>query len=136
MSTNQGDEEAARLRAAFAYAGLTKAQRAELLGVAPRTVTRVESGQSEVPAGAWPRVIEATGVPSWFASPGFEQDAPSVVERVEALEHRHSTVVDALSSVGRLEEELRLLAARVATVEAEALGRSADRPRASEDPPR
>jgi transcriptional regulator with XRE-family HTH domain len=83
-------EQAARLRAAFAYGGLDKDDRAEVLGVSPRTVTRYQTIGVALSPSQRERVIEATGVPAWFLDSGFEAppepEEPTVRERVEALE--------------------------------------------------
>jgi hypothetical protein len=88
-------EEAARLRAAFAYANMDKPKRAEVLGVAPRTVSRYETAGSPIPADAWPKVLAATGLPSWWAAPNFapETAVPGILERLEALEYQMQTLI-------------------------------------------
>lgn len=89
-------EKAALLRAAFAYADLSRPGRAKALGVGPRHVTRYESGETPVPMERWEGVIEATGVPAWFFDTGFEVPPepvePTVAERVEALEGKLDTL--------------------------------------------
>lgn len=93
-----GDPEvAARLRAAFAYARLSKKARAAALGVGERHVHRIESAEVELDPRRLPGVIEATGVPAWFFETGFstppETEEPSVAEKVEALEEQMRTVL-------------------------------------------
>ena len=94
---NGDPEEAARLRAAFAYAGKTKAERARILGVALRTVSRWESAETKIPSEAWPLVADATGVPAWFIESGFaippQPEEPTLAERVDALEMQISALV-------------------------------------------
>jgi transcriptional regulator with XRE-family HTH domain len=92
-------ELGARLRAAFAYADMDKAQRAEVLGVSPRHVTRIESGEVAVDRDKLPAVAAATGVPESFFTEGWPDEGPSTSERLERVEHLYATIS------GRLEQE-------------------------------
>lgn len=85
-------ELAARLRAAFAYADMTKAERAEVLGVSQRQVTRILSGEVAVDPYKLPAVAAATGVPESFFEEDWLNGSPSTPERVEALEHQYATL--------------------------------------------
>lgn len=87
------DEQAARFRAAFAwapgYAG--PKQIAEALGVSESTAKRLSSGKGKYDHELWEDVIEITGVPRWFIDDGWDgANVPSEVglaERVERLEN-------------------------------------------------
>jgi len=86
-------ELAARVRAALAYKGITDAAACKALGVEKRQIGRYKSAkETDLPAHLIPKLIEATGVPSWFFDTGFnarpEGVEPELAERVEALEHR------------------------------------------------
>lgn len=85
-------ELAARVRAAFAFADLSKTERAQVLGVSPRTVTRYENGQSDIDPRLLSAISEATGVPEAFFAYGWSQEDPTAVERVEALEHQLAAI--------------------------------------------
>jgi transcriptional regulator with XRE-family HTH domain len=92
-------ELAARLRAAFAYADMDKAQRAEVLGVSPRQVTRLLTGEVPLDPYKLPAVAQATGVPESFFEEGWPDESPSTPERLERVEHLYATLN------GRLEQE-------------------------------
>ena len=83
---------AARVRAAFAYKGLSKTERAQALGVSVRQATRIESGQAGIPDGRLEQIAQVTGVPLSFLVDGFVNDAPSAGERIEALEHQYAAL--------------------------------------------
>lgn len=91
------DDRAARLRAAFAFARLSKQRRADALGVGVRHVSRYESGETPVPSERLEAVVDATSVPRWFLEHGFtaqpQPEEPTVTERLEALERKVETLV-------------------------------------------
>lgn len=113
MTSRDRSEEAARLRAALAFAGLNKTKRAELLGVSSRQVTRMESGEAEVPAEAWDAISNATHVPAWFFKTGWdvppEPEAPSVAERVEALTEETAALRHVAGDIRALKTEVAAL---------------------------
>lgn len=102
---NEPDEDAARVRAAQAWAGITDEEFAERLGVARRTIGRLKSGAAPVDLERRGRIAEACGVPQWFMATGFaaapEPEDPTLAERVEALEGRLGTIESLLADVRR-----------------------------------
>jgi transcriptional regulator with XRE-family HTH domain len=86
------DEVAARLRAAFAYANMSKADRAAVLQVSARTVTRIESGEVQVAGDKLADVAKATGVPMAFFEDGWPNGTPLPVERVDKVEFELETL--------------------------------------------
>jgi hypothetical protein len=121
----KGDPEmAARLRAAFAYRGLKKPERAAAIGCSMRQVTRYESAEYAVPADRWQAVAEATAVPLWFFEAGFaaqpQPEEPTLAERVEALANRAAD----RGQVAQLERGLTELRGAVALLAAGDLRRA------------
>ncbi|MBX5461652.1 MAG: helix-turn-helix transcriptional regulator [Steroidobacteraceae bacterium] len=121
----KGDVElAARLRAAFAFADLTKAERAAALGVSVRTVGRYESAELDLPRDLWPAVCEVTGVPEWFLRHGWE---PPAVDQNDPLEQRVAALEQmAAGRIARLERQMVQLATMVRQRAGDAPARPAD----------
>jgi len=75
---------------------MSKPERAELLGISERQVTRLENGQAVIRDEVLQLVSERTGVPGWFFRTGWEvppvADEPDLRETVEALQHRLDTL--------------------------------------------
>lgn len=113
---NDQSEKAALLRAAFAYKGLTKEERANVLGVGQRHVSRYEKGETPLRPEVLEKAQEATGVPAWFFELGFtvtpEPEAPSVAERVEAIEYKVASITD-------MDRRIREMAAQLVELDAE-----------------
>jgi transcriptional regulator with XRE-family HTH domain len=82
------------LRAAFAYKGMKVEDRAALLGVSARHLSRIQgdAGGFEVDDDLLADLAEQTGAPSWFLRHGFtvapQPEEPTLAERVEALENK------------------------------------------------
>lgn len=107
---------AARLRAAFAYAGMEPRDIAQALGVSARTVHRLRTGQAPIDRDLEQRVLEITGVPEWFLREGFGVESePALAERVEALERQIATLPD----VRRQIRAVRALASSLEAQQAE-----------------
>lgn len=98
--------EAQRLRAARVLADLTVEQLAAQIdtkGLGAKTLGAVERGERSLRRHEIEIIAEATGVPEWFLSDGFEEPArdPVLAERVEALEGQMRAVLDiAFNRVG------------------------------------
>lgn len=93
-------EIANRVRAAFAYAGQDVTKEHNELGISKATVARIVSRSD--PRGAsseeLERVATFTGVPLGFLLDGWASDAPRIDERVEALEHRLTALLDEIAA--------------------------------------
>jgi transcriptional regulator with XRE-family HTH domain len=101
------DDLAARVRAAFAYKGLSKSARAKALGVSARQVTRIEAGEASVNPDRLAAIARATGVPRGFLEDGFAPDEPTVPERLEATEHQVGTVRDEIKELRETDATLQ-----------------------------
>lgn len=114
------DDLSARVRAAFAFAGLKKAERAAALGVSARTVTRIESGEVDVDTDRLEAISLSTGVPESFLRHGFHKEEPGLGERVEALENRNAALQDSVTQLrSRLETGLAASAGGMAQLQRE-----------------
>lgn len=89
----RGDQFAARVRAARAYADLNRIQLGELIGFSKETISRIESGDR--PVSGDPvlllKIADACSVPASFLERGFETDGTygdDMEERMRALERR------------------------------------------------
>jgi hypothetical protein len=96
MGLPEADEFARRVRAALAYANIEVKSSKGATGISGATMARIVSPTS--PRGAKnedeaARIAHATGVPLAFLLHGFGQEAPALVERVEALEHQMATLL-------------------------------------------
>lgn len=102
---------AARIRAAAAYADMSKQDAGQLMGVSARQFTRYEAGLWKTPPSTEQLDALADGckVPRMFIHGGWSgiEDQPTLAERVEALEHR----LEAGLSPDRLREMLAQLQA-------------------------
>ena len=97
-------ENAARLRAAFAYKGIIgPTPIGKALGVSDSTAKRLirgdrqENGKSRYTRELWDSVLEITAVPPWFIQHGWDganiPDEASMAEEVQALRHQMDTVL-------------------------------------------
>lgn len=100
MDLVEGDglagDDAARVRVAQAWRGLSDDEMAAALGTSRRTIGRLRSGAAPLDDRRRRRITEITGVPMWFMEHGFaaapEPDEPALDERVAALEQKFETL--------------------------------------------
>jgi transcriptional regulator with XRE-family HTH domain len=113
-----GQDLARRLRTARHWAGLTRDELGEKLGVVGETIGRYERG--EFKKDLEPRTIaaiaDATGVPDWFLTDGFERphEEPALVEAVEALQNQMTAVWQQLALILERDSETTARAAKAA----------------------
>lgn len=123
-----GQDLARRLRTARHWAGLTRDELGERIGVVGETIGRYERGEwkKDLEPRTLAAIANATGVPDWFLTDGFERphDEPEVVERVEALENRYAVLENRIAEIIARE----LAAALQATVGGRATGKGARAP--------
>jgi hypothetical protein len=92
------DEQAARFRAAFAYANYPGPSKiGQALGKSDATVKKLRNGTGVYTHELWEQVIALTGVPRWFIEHGWEgANVPNEVglaEKVETLESEMDVVL-------------------------------------------
>lgn len=99
--TEHNQELARRIRTARTFAGLTREQAGEQIGVVAETIGRYERGATAPEPHTLDALADTFGVPRWFLHDGFEpaQEEPAVVERVEALENRYSTLENRIAEI-------------------------------------
>lgn len=103
----RGDDEAARARAARAYADLSRDDLGKILGWSKGTISRIEAGARTLRGDDRVRYGEACGVPRWFMETGW-----TIPESAERL-----STDAALTSV-----RLELLQIKTQMTEAQATG--------------
>jgi transcriptional regulator with XRE-family HTH domain len=109
MNQPPGGEEAARLRAARAWAGLQAQEMARALGISASTLNRKEKGKAPITPYEIDRVVERCDVPRWFMTAGWDgAEAPEEpAERVllqQALDRAMQERDHLLSAKQQLEE--------------------------------
>lgn len=128
-----GQDLARRLRTARHWAGLTRDELGEKLGVVGETIGRYERGEfKKLEPRTIAAIADATGVPDWFLTDGFERphEEPAVEERVEALENRYTALENRIAEIIARE----LAAALSASTTARATGIGARGPGRSPEP--
>lgn len=114
MGLPEPAEVARRVRAALAYADIDIKHAEPQVGISSATIARIVSpstprgvrGEAELDL-----IAQATGVPIGFLINGWPLEEPTLIERVEALEHQLGSVRGELSEVSerlleRLEREV------------------------------
>jgi transcriptional regulator with XRE-family HTH domain len=94
VSEQEPARYAARLRAARAYARISKADMAARLAISVRQLGRLEAGEADVPYELRQRIATVATVPDWFLEHGFDAEyvEPPLAEKVEAALSRLSTI--------------------------------------------
>lgn len=115
---------ARRLRTARHWAGLTREELGERIGVVGETIGRYERGEwkKDLEPRTLSAIAAATGVPDWFLNDGFERphEEPAVEERVEALENRYAVLENRIAEI--IARELAAALATSTTVRASGKG--------------
>lgn len=94
-----GLEHARRIRAARVWAGLSRDELAERLGVSFQTIERSETGRRNVDLDELERVGEACGVPEAFMRYGWAACAQG--ERLDRLHERLDELMREVQKFGR-----------------------------------
>jgi transcriptional regulator with XRE-family HTH domain len=106
----RGDDYAARVRAARAYADLDRVAFGERLGFSKETVSRIESGERSIAGDSalLAKIAVACGVPHDFMEVGFSRfDRPiSDVEReLYALREAHEELAQQVGTLAQIVEK-------------------------------
>jgi transcriptional regulator with XRE-family HTH domain len=118
----RGDENAARVRAARAYAGIDQKTLADALGVSVQTYKRIESGVRPLLDGDAEVIAKRCGVPRGFLLEGFTQHDPEGQARLElvrrelqALNEKIERLPNPTDETERLRQAVEILTKRPAT---------------------
>lgn len=108
-SNHNGPEvqTAARLRAARAYADMSRADMAKALGLSETTVKRMEGGQRRLTSDDLETIARVCGVPLAFLLEGFQRDRDAIALQVAGhmreIEDAHERAHRALEELERLQ---------------------------------
>lgn len=103
----RGGPIAARIRAAHSYSDLSREKLGEVIGLSPRQLGRLESGEVVPDRDMRERIAVACGVPAMFLEVGFEP----LAERSEDVDQR---IADLEELTAELAETVRRVVADTA----------------------
>lgn len=106
----RGDDYAARVRAARAYADLDRVALGERLGFSKETVSRIESGERSVAGDSalLAKIAVACGVPRDFMEAGFgrfERPISDVERELYALRESHEELAGRVGALAQMIEK-------------------------------